>query len=54
MDEQVLRALDHPNIIRLFEYGEDVENQKIHLLMALWTDSSKKSKFFVVVGTRTT
>eukprot|EP00434_Breviolum_minutum_P001610 symbB.v1.2.001421.t1/scaffold34.1/size402451/2 len=30
---QVLRALDHPNIIRLFEYGEDVENQKIHLLM---------------------
>eukprot|EP00435_Cladocopium_sp_Y103_P016835 s2033_g4.t1 len=55
---QVLRALDHPNIIRLFEpwlrrvvpngydpgpgpenmsgskeYGEDVENHKIHLLM---------------------
>lgn len=30
---QVLRSLDHPNIIRLFEYGEDVEKQQIHLLM---------------------
>ncbi|CAJ1438965.1 unnamed protein product, partial [Effrenium voratum] len=30
---QVLQDLDHPNIVRLFEYGEDGIHQKIHCLM---------------------
>lgn len=30
---QVLQDLDHPNIVRLFEFGEDTRNQKIYLLM---------------------
>ena len=33
----VLQDLDHPNIIRLFEHGEDVGNRKIYLLMAPWS-----------------
>ena len=41
---QVLQDLDHPNIVRLFEYGEDGIHQKIHCLMAPWPTDAPKTR----------